>query len=61
MPDVVFAGWPPFAVAGRPGELTSAISSFAAVFQLFSAYFLTCRTSYLREGRHSRLTVVPVY
>ncbi|UUX33455.1 hypothetical protein [Fundicoccus culcitae] len=61
MPDVVFAGSPPFAVAGRPGELTSAISSFATMFQLFPAYSPTCRTSFLREVRHSRLPVVLVY
>ncbi|UUX33458.1 hypothetical protein [Fundicoccus culcitae] len=47
-------------VDGRPGESTSAISSFTTMLQLFPAYFLTCRTSLLREGRHSRLPVVPV-
>ncbi|UUX33459.1 hypothetical protein [Fundicoccus culcitae] len=60
MPDVVVAGRPPFAVAGRPGVLTSAISSFTTVFQQYSAYSPTCRTSLLRDVRHSRLPVVPV-
>ncbi|UUX33453.1 hypothetical protein [Fundicoccus culcitae] len=60
MPDVVVAGRPAFAVDGRPGVSTSAISSFTTMLQLFPAYFLTCRTSLLREVRHSRLPVVSV-
>ncbi|UUX33460.1 hypothetical protein [Fundicoccus culcitae] len=48
-------------VDGRPGELTSAISSFATVIQQYSAYSPTCRTSLLRDVRHLRLPVVPVY